>query len=401
MYMGSEHVAKTAILSSLLTLVIIFGLVYGLRDEVITWVKNEAVEPVLIGEGSVIVTRDELVTDTIKRVNPAVVSVIITKDVPVYERVYEYNPFDGFFGFSVPRVRENGTEEREVGGGSGFIVSSDGLVVTNRHVVADEEARYSILTTEGESYSVAVVARDPVLDIAVLQIEGVGENDSFSYLRFSDSSALALGQSVIAIGNALSEFQNSVSVGVVSGLSRSIIAGDGMGVSEQLDEVIQTDAAINPGNSGGPLLNLSGEVIGMNVAASVGAENIGFALPGNEVKRVVDSVAAYGEIVRPFLGVRYRMITERVAEDRNFPVTYGALILPGNSPDEPAVVPGSPADQAGLQANDIILAIDGESLETVTLAQVLRAKEVGDTIALRVLRDGEELTLTATLAQAP
>lgn len=401
--MESNSIAKTVIASSLLTLLVVIGLLYGLKEPLLDWLRTEVVEPAVTGETSVVVTRDELITNTIETVNPAVVSVVVTKDVPVYERYYEeYSPFGGWFeGFMVPRVRENGTEEREVGGGSGFIVSEDGLVITNRHVVADEDARYSILTNDGESHEVSVVARDPVLDIAVLQIEELPDEYELTVLSFGDSSTLKLGQSVIAIGNALAEFRNSVSVGVVSGLLRSIVAGDGMGMSEQLDEVIQTDAAINPGNSGGPLLNLSGEVVGVNVAASFGAENIGFALPANAVKSVVESVKEYGEIIRPFLGVRYQMLSERMIEVNNLTVEYGAIILPGDTSDELAVLPGSPADKAGLEANDIILAVDEVELDTRTLAQVLRSKAVGDTITLKVLHDGEEKTVTATLERAP
>ena len=342
-----------------------------------------------VGESNCIVS-------VIEAANPAVVSVVITKDVPIYERYYEQYGF----GFSVPRVRERGTEEREVGGGSGFLVSPDGLIVTNRHVVSDPDARYSILRSDGMSHEVEVLARDELLDVAILQVVDPPAAE-LPHLSFGTSEDLQLGETVIAIGNALAEFDNSVSVGVVSGLSRSITASDGMGQREELREVIQTDAAINPGNSGGPLLNLAGEVIGVNVATSRGADNVSFALPAHIVAEVVASVEEYGEIVRPFIGVRYTMVTERLQELNSLPVDYGALVIRGRSNEELAVMPGSPADRAGIGENDIILAINGTELRETDLATVLREYQPGDTVTLRVYDSGEERTVTVTLTEAP
>lgn len=343
------------------------------------------------------------IPDMVARVNDAVVSVVVTKDVPVYERYYEkFNPWGMWGGgLSVPRVRENGVEEQEVGGGSGFIVSKDGIIVTNRHVVSDTEARYSVITTDGKSYGVDVLARDSQLDVAVLKINELPENVVLMPLTFGDSTALRLGESVVAIGNALAEFQNSVSVGVVSGLSRSIVASDGHGQSEALSEVIQTDAAINPGNSGGPLLNLAGEVVGVNVATSQGADNIGFALPAHVVRGVVESVQETGEIVRPFLGVRYVMVTKELQDINNLSVDHGALIARGERREELAVMPGSPADVAGLRENDIILSVDGEILRERDLATVLRGKHIDQTITVDVLSQGQQRTVTITLSRAP
>ncbi len=344
-----------------------------------------------------------VIPEMVKRVNDAVVSVVVTKDVPIYEQYYEeFNPW-GFWGggLSIPRVRENGTREEEVGGGSGFVVSKDGLIVTNRHVVADTEARYSVLTNSGETYDVVVLARDPQLDIAILKIDTKTEEREFPYLTFGDSDTLLLGETVVAIGNALGEFRNSVSVGVVSGLARSIVASDNRGRTEQLDQVIQTDAAINPGNSGGPLLNLDGVVVGVNVATSRGADNIGFALPARVVKSVVESVVETGEIVRPFLGVRYVMIDERIKAINNLTVDYGALVIRGETREELAVMPGSPADIAGIVENDILLSIDGVDLKNQDLVSILRTKQVGDTIVVTVLSKGSEVTKNITLTEAP
>jgi serine protease Do len=327
----------------------------------------------------------------------AVVSVIVTKDVPIYERIFEdLGPWGDFFGFQAPQYREQGTERREAGGGSGFIVSDDGLVITNRHVVADQNAFYSILTNEGVSYEAEVVARDPVFDLAVLKIEGSG----LPYLRFGNSDEVRVGQFAIAIGNALGEFRNTVSMGIISGLSRSIIARDVGGRSELLEEVIQTDAAINPGNSGGPLLNTRGEVIGINVATAIGLDNIGFALPSNIAQSILDSVKQHGEIVIPFLGIQYIQINEMIQELQGLPVSQGILVTTGSAGD--AVISGSPAQNAGIQENDIILSVDGTDLTSRnSLASIIRRKEVGQTIDLEILRNEREITLSATLIRAP
>lgn len=392
-------VAKTALLSSALTLLVLAAGVFVFRDAIIGYLNQALViDAPAAASVQLPVTTDQRIVNAIAEVNDAVVSIIITKEVPVFERYYEtFDPFGLFGGFSVPRVRENGTELREIGGGSGFIVSNDGMIVTNRHVVEDDEAFYSVLLNDGTAYDAAVLARDPQLDIAILKIDEPLES-SLTYARFGDSESLRLGETVIAIGNALAEFRNSVSVGVISGLARSVVATDGMGRSEQLDQVIQTDAAINPGNSGGPLLNLDGEVIGVNVATSRGADNIGFALPAHIVKRVVESVRENGEIIRPYLGVRYVMLNSEMAERNGLPVSYGAYIIGG---DDAAVLPGSPADRAGLADGSVILSIDGVTLRETELATVLRGKEVGQEIELVVWQDGVERTVSVTLDAAP
>lgn len=393
---NSSEIAKTILISSTITLIVVLAVLFIARNPIATFLVGS----VTVKEASTpteITTSQEPLVEMIAKANPAVVSVIITKDVPVYEQYYE--TFGPWGAFSLPRVRENGTQEREVGGGSGFIVSNDGLIVTNNHVVVDEAARYSIVLTDGTIYTVDVLARDPDLDIAILKINQPIEN-ALAYLQFGDSAKLQLGQTVVAIGNALSEFQNSISVGVVSGLARSIVASDQWGRSAQLDQVIQTDAAINPGNSGGPLLNKEGEVIGVNVATTRGADNIGFALPAEMVKQAVDSVQQYGEIVRPFLGVRYTIITPRLAQANNLAFDYGALITSGQAAGEPAVLPDSPAAKVGLTEGDIILAVDGTELKDVELMALLRSKTVGQTVRLRILTNGEEKTVSVTLEKA-
>jgi len=345
------------------------------------------------------------VADVVEEVNPAVVSIVITQDVPIIERYYE-DPFGDFFGgpnpfsFQVPRYRQNGTEEQEVGGGSGFIISEDGYIVTNAHVVDLEDAEYTVFLTDERSFDAEVMAVDDVIDIAVLKIES---EESLPMLEFGDSDALRLGQGVIAIGNALGEFRNTVSTGVVSGLSRSIVAGSAnSGQTEALENVIQTDAAINPGNSGGPLIDFSGKVIGVNVAVAVNSENIGFAIPSNVVSAAVDSIREHGKVIRPYLGVRYMPITKAVAEKNNIDYDYGALIIRGESIDELAVMPGSPADKAGLEEKDIILEVDGTKVdEENQLSALVREKQVGEVIKLKVLHDGEEITVDLTLEEMP
>jgi serine protease Do len=240
---------------------------------------------------------------------------------------------------------------------------------------------------------------DPVLDIAIIKVEGA----DFAPLAFGDSDRVEVGQTAIAIGNALGEFRNTVSVGVISGLSRSIVAGDpGGGRSEALDEVIQTDAAINRGNSGGPLLNLNGEVIGVNVAVAAGSENIGFALPVNNVKTAVAEVIRGGKIVRPFIGIRYVAVTEELKERNKLPFDYGVLVARGESPEELAVIPGSPADKAGMMENDIILEIDGIRLTPERrLSTLIRSRQVGDSLNLKLYHRGEAKTVKVILEAMP
>ncbi len=406
-----------SLLSVVLILALGLGLVWHYRASVFGYFAKEYLQDAQddlgrdakgvaekVVEKQSIFSQDSFVIDTVKKTNPAVVSIIISQEVPKYETYIDpnlqTNPFGDLFpgfNFSIPQYRQNGTEKKEIGGGSGFFVSSDGLIVTNKHVVDQKNAEYTVFTNDGKKHAAKVVARDPILDIALIKIEGSG----FTYLTLGDSDKLQVGQSVIAIGNALAEYRNTVSVGVVSGLSRSITAGDNSGKSETLDHVIQTDAAINPGNSGGPLLNLRGEVIGVNVAVAQGSQSIGFALPINSVKSVVESVKSTGKIVRPYLGIRYVAINAEMKDKNNLTVDYGVLVKAGATESELAVIPGSPADKAGIVENDIILEIDGVKLEEKTsLSSIIREKKIGQVVSLKILHKGTEKTIPVTLEAA-
>lgn len=234
-------------------------------------------------------SQEELVTGAVSKVSPSVVSVVVTKEVPKLEIVYQ-NPFgdDPFFkdfGFQIPTYRQRGTEERKIGAGTGFVVDSRGYILTNKHVVDDMSASYTVLLSDGSQQVATVVYRDPKNDIALLKINKAG----LTAIPLGNSDNLKLGQTVIAIGNALGEYNNSVSIGIVSGLNRDIRAANGNQI-EDLQNVIQTDAAINPGNSGGPLINTNGEALGINVATVAGSSNISFAIPINEAKKILKTV---------------------------------------------------------------------------------------------------------------
>lgn len=351
-------------------------------------------------------SQEEATIKVVQEASPAVVSIIITKDLPVFEQYY-ISPFPDFLGegFLIPQQRQKGVEKKEIGGGTGFIVSPDGLVLTNKHVILDDEADYTVLTNDGKKFPAKVLAKDPVQDLAILKIEqeksinqeGKLAITQFPTLLLGDSDKLQTGQTVIAIGNALGEFQNTISVGVISGLGRTISASGG-GLVETLEDVIQTDAAINKGNSGGPLLNLNGEVIGINTAMSVEGENIGFAIPINKAKRDIESVKASGKILYPFLGIRYILLNEELAKQNSLSIDYGIWVQ--KNQDGPAIFPGSAAEKAGILEGDIILEFNGSKLTTDnTLAKVITKYGPGDKVTLKLLRDNREISLDVVLGE--
>ncbi|KKR81335.1 MAG: HtrA2 peptidase [Candidatus Daviesbacteria bacterium GW2011_GWA1_41_61] len=318
-----------------------------------------------------ILNEENAVIDVVDKTSSSVVAIGATRKV--------FNPFDPF---SVPRNQSSTI-------GTGFVVSDKGIIVTNKHVVSDSDTRYTVVTRDGKRFDVQKIYRDPILDLALVQIDG----SDFKALELGDSSQLKVGQTVIAIGNALGKFTNTVTTGVVSGLGRRVVAGDPFsGSAESLDDLVQTDAAINPGNSGGPLLNSAGQVIGLNVATTEGAQNIGFAIPINSVKKIVDEFVQKGTVSRPFLGIRYRFISKDLAILNELP--QGAYIQ--------EVVENSSASKAGVQTGDIITKVDGQAVDSETkISEVIAGKKTGDRVEMVIWNDGKEKTVTATLQESP
>lgn len=344
--------------------------------------------------------------ESVKKVSPAVVSIVISKFMPRIKQM-PFMPFGGQLGpFGIPLPEEpeeihpndgHDGEKVKVGGGSGFIVHPDGLVLTNKHVVFDPEAEYTVITIDEKEYTGRVVSRDPINDIAVLKINA----KNLPTVRLGNSGKIELGQTVIAIGNALGLFTNTVSKGIISGLARKISASLGQGgQTENLRDVIQTDVAINQGNSGGPLIDLNGEVVGINTAIIFGAQNIGFAIPINWAKADLEDIIKFGRIVRPFIGLRYVMLNKSLQEKYTLPVDYGALVIKDHVPGTQAVVAGSPADKAGIKENDIVLEINGVKLtEKNELADVIQTAKVGDEIEMTVLRKDKTTKVRTTLEE--
>jgi S1-C subfamily serine protease len=333
-----------------------------------------------------ILNEESVVIDVVDKYAPSVLTVGIKKTGKVADPLE--GVFDPFGFFNLPRSPTPKEQNIEQDIGSGFVVSSGGLIVTNKHVVADTSASYRVFTRENKLYEVEKIYRDPANDLAILKVSAPpGE---LKVVELGDSSKLKVGQFVIAIGTALGEFRNTVTTGVISGLGRGIVAGSPFEGSESLDNVIQTDAAINPGNSGGPLINSVGQVVGVNVAVASGAQNIGFALPINVVKEMLDNFNKTGQFSRPFLGVRYRMIDQTEAVAKGW--IEGAGIV--------EVVAGSPAENDGLKPGDIIVKIDNEKLtEKTNLAKIISQKKVGDKVELTVWRNGEEKKVTVVLKE--
>ena len=329
----------------------------------------------------------------VKRVCPAVITIVITRDLPKIGGFYFF-PMGGE-KIAIPKVQK-GKEKTKIGGGSGFIVSPDGIVFTCNHVVGDKEADYTVVISPNEKYPAKVLARDPITDVAILKIQG----KKFPHLELGNSSKAELGQTVIAVGNALGEFHDTVSTGIISGLSRYITAYSGLDYqSSRLRGLIQTDAAINPGNSGGPLIDLEGKVIGINTAVVMGAQNIGFAIPVNYAKRDLGEVRKYGKLRRPFLGVRYILLNKMVAEKNKLPVDYGALIV-RETFGESAIVKGSAADKAKLQEYDIVLECNREKItEKNSLTDILQKSKIGQEIKLKVLRENKKVDLKVKLGE--
>ncbi len=355
-------------------------------------------------------SQESSVIQAIKTVMPGVVSIVIEKSLTDLEKEM---PPEMAIPFALPGKNQKLKMKPQkipkeladahgmvkVGGGSGFVVAKEGIVVTNKHVVADPKAEYIILGNDGRKFEATVLARDPIDDVAILKIQS---NEPLATVALGDSLKIELGQSVLAIGNALGVFRNTVSSGIISGLSRSIRAAtdiDPMTAPQELRGLIQTDAAINPGNSGGPLVNLVGEAIGINAAIVFGAQNLGFAIPVNAIKRDLADLATHGRIRRPLLGLRYLTLDEMLQNRLKLPVAEGAIIL-GHLPHAEAIIPGSPAYKAGLKEKDIIIECNSQKLSAErTIQDFLEEKEVGDTLELKVLRGKKQFVTKVVLTE--
>lgn len=330
--------------------------------------------------------QSSLISSIAKTVGPSVVSIDVTSQGQASR---------GYFGSRT-------TEQQSAG--TGFIISENGYVITNRHVIPDGATKVSLTLSDGTILDdVSVVgktASSDSLDIAFLKINDT-KGKQLTVATIGDSSKMQVGDTVIAIGNALGQFQNSVTSGIISGYGRSVEASDGSGANtENLQNLFQTDAAINQGNSGGPLVNSDGHVIGINTAVAGDAQNIGFSIPINDVKGVIKSVLDKGTIERPYLGVRYIQLSPSAAAQLDLSVTEGAYVYTGNNTS--AVMTGSPAEKAGIKDGDIITKINNDQVSSSnSLSSLIGRYTVGETVTVTLLRDGKEQTVQVKLDALP
>lgn len=340
-------------------------------------VSFDATQTIAENREKIVLQEGEIVADVYKKVDPSTVA-ITTESVSSRGRYFE------------PQVSR--------GAGSGIVLTKDGYILTNKHVVPDGTQTVTVVMYDGHEYkNVKVVGRDPQNDIAFLKIDGA---DNLQPATLGDSSAVEVGQKVVAVGNALGQFRNSVTSGIISGIGRPIEAQNELGAAEKLENLLQTDASINPGNSGGPLVNLKGEVIGVNTAISEEGEAIGFAIPINDARNIIGSMLTKGKIVKPYLGVRYITLTPEVANELSVSATKGVIIISGNG--QTAVVAGSPADKAGLKNRDVIIKVNDKAVDANSgLASRLAQFNPGDKVELTIIRDGNEQKVTVTLEEYP
>ncbi|MEX0932208.1 MAG: trypsin-like peptidase domain-containing protein [Candidatus Saccharimonadales bacterium] len=362
-----EHIRQYVVMGSL-------ALLGGVIGGLLAWSGLNSTKKLQTTGHEVVLEESSAIINVVEKVSPSVVTISTSRDIT------------SFFG-------ENQTVR--TGTATGIIISEDGLILTNKHVIPEGTDNITVVTAEGVDYSGQVLARDPLNDIAFIKVEATGLTPA----EIGDSDNVQTGQRVIAIGNALGEFTNSVTSGIISGIGRPVTTQNQSEV-DQLDDLFQTDAAINLGNSGGPLVNILGQVIGINTAVAGGAENIGFAIPINQVKGGIESVKSTGELIKPYLGVRYVNITKELARERELGVDHGALI--SASGQAAAIIENSPAEKAGLQEEDIILQINNiEVNQKHGLSSIISRFRAGDSVSLKVYRDGQEINLPATLEELP
>lgn len=389
---GPSPATRSRLLTGALVLLVVFGVGFGGG-----WLgaASHGDAPTSVNtQKTVLTSQGALISSIAKEVGPSVVSVDVTTETASSQNSF-YSYLNG------------GGSQTQQGAGTGMILSSDGLILTNRHVVPSGTTSVSVTLSDGTVYKdVKVIGRtndNDSLDVAFLKIQDL-KGKTLTPIKVGDSSKVAVGESVIAIGNALGQFQNTVTSGIISGYGRSVTAGDESGSStENLDNLFQTDAAINPGNSGGPLVNLNGEVIGMNTAvAGEGAQNIGFAIPINDVSGLIASVKDTGKLQRPYLGVVYVPLTDDLAKQYNLSVTRGAYIPSSSDLGQTTIIESGPAQKAGLQEGDVITKVEGTEInETTSLTSLLGKHKVGDTVTLTIVRDGKTITKDVTLGAAP
>lgn len=329
----------------------------------------------VVNRSTVVSQEGEAIAEAASKVSPSVVSIVTSST--------SRNPFS--------------RSTTEGAAGSGVVISKDGYVITNKHVVSASTGTIEVILSDGTSYDdVKFVGSDPTNDVSFLKIQGVS---NLASAELGDSSTMTVGQRVVAIGNALGEYQNTVTTGIISALGRPVTAADETGtVLESLENLIQTDAAINPGNSGGPLVNLNGEVIGINTAVASDAQGIGFAIPINDAKGMIKTLLAEGKVVKPYIGVRYLSITPDIAKEYDLDVKSGAYIFAVGG--EESVLAGSPAAQAGLKNKDIIVKVNDTAVDgTHPFASLIAQHSVGETLTLTYLRDGKTATASVKLAE--
>jgi serine protease Do len=388
-------------------LAILFIIVSLLGGYVGAWLENHnnngsVTFADLSNQEKVVTSQSQLIDQIAKSVGPSVVSVNVDINSTGSSTATGSGSQDGFglFGFSQP--------EEEQAAGTGIILSSDGLIITNRHVVPTGTTNVSVTLSNGtELKDVSVIGRtsqNSSLDIAFLKIKNTS-GLKLTPAVVGDSSQVQVGDSVVAIGNALGQFQNTVTSGIISGYGRTVEASDSSGDSstdENLDDLFQTDAAINEGNSGGPLVNMNGQVIGIDTAVASDAQSIGFAIPINDVKGLIEQVIKTGKFSTPYLGVRYIPLTADVADEYHLSVTNGAFVAPSNNSSSPSVIAGSPAAKAGLQVNDVITAVNGTQIDQGhSLTSLLDQHVPGDTVKLTILRAKQTLQINVTLSATP
>lgn len=353
--------AKKVLVSCLVTVGIVFT-IQGLASDI----KLAAIKPT----GSQALTDEQQGVLAVRTAKASVVNVLGV------QQQASSTPSDGITAVPVNSGRISGT---------GFVIDASGLVVTNEHVVEEAGYKYFVVLADGTQYAASILGQDKFDDVALLKIDAKGLVPA----KLGNSDSLETGQSVFAIGNSLGRYQDSVTRGVVSGLARGVTVDPN---SPTMHNWIQTDAAISVGNSGGPLINMAGEVVGMNTLIDTEGQGLGFAVPINAIKDSIDQLEKFGKVSRPFLGVQFLNIDVQAQASNNLPVSAGALILKVND--------GTPASRAGLKVGDIVASVNNLTVTPQNPLDVLVQKyQAGNQITFHILRSGQKLDLPIILGE--